>query len=462
MAPTLGYWSGRALAEPSRLLLHYAGVDFEDKRYNLGPNFDRSEWLNEKFSLGLELPNLPYYIDGDIKITQSKAILRYLARKHGLAGNNETEHWKLDMLEQELHDLAQFVSAKAILFDGKTIEEYREEYGKTAPEKIKKFCEYLGDKKWLLGDRLTYVDFMAYDVLYYHKVLLPKILDPHPNLQSYIARFEGLKGVKEYIASPACHLPFWAVYKKFLTNEQNLCRLATCEDMLEITRTVPEWKDKIITGDETWVHGYDPETKRQSAEWRGQAAHLHFTMAPTLGYWGVRALAEPIRLLLHHVGVDFEDKRYKMGPNFDKSEWLKEKFSLGLEFPNLPYYIDGDVKITQSKAILRYLARKHGLAGKNETENWKLDMLEQQMTDLAQPVSPRAILFGGKTLEEYREEYGKTAPENVKKVSVYLGDKKWLLGDRLTYVDFMAYDVLYYHKVLLPKILDPPSQPSVL
>ncbi|UYV71316.1 K02A2.6-like [Cordylochernes scorpioides] len=40
--------------------------------------------------------------------------------------------------------------------------------------------------------------------------------------------------------------------------------------MLEITRTDPEWKDKIITGDETWVYDYDPETKRQYAEWRGQ------------------------------------------------------------------------------------------------------------------------------------------------------------------------------------------------
>ncbi|UYV70322.1 hypothetical protein LAZ67_7002518 [Cordylochernes scorpioides] len=57
---------------------------------------------------------------------------------------------------------------------------------------------------------------------------------------------------------------------RFLTNEQKLCRLATCEDMLEMTRTDPEWKDKIITGDETWVYGYDPETKRQSAERRGQ------------------------------------------------------------------------------------------------------------------------------------------------------------------------------------------------
>ncbi|UYV75096.1 hypothetical protein LAZ67_12002454 [Cordylochernes scorpioides] len=47
---------------------------------------------------------------------------------------------------------------------------------------------------------------------------------------------------------------------------KKLCRLATCEDMMEMTRTDPEWKDKIITGDETWVYGYDPETKPQSAE----------------------------------------------------------------------------------------------------------------------------------------------------------------------------------------------------
>ncbi|UYV63490.1 hypothetical protein LAZ67_2004246 [Cordylochernes scorpioides] len=57
---------------------------------------------------------------------------------------------------------------------------------------------------------------------------------------------------------------------RFFTNEQKLCRLATCENMLEMTRTGPEWKDKIITGDETWVYDYDPETKRQYAEWRGQ------------------------------------------------------------------------------------------------------------------------------------------------------------------------------------------------
>ncbi|UYV72503.1 FARSB [Cordylochernes scorpioides] len=63
---------------------------------------------------------------------------------------------------------------------------------------------------------------------------------------------------------------------RFLNNEQKLCRLATCEDRLEMTRTNAEWKDKIITGDET--NGYDRETKRQSAEWRGQGLKKEYTV----------------------------------------------------------------------------------------------------------------------------------------------------------------------------------------
>ncbi|UYV62436.1 hypothetical protein LAZ67_2000571 [Cordylochernes scorpioides] len=78
---------------------------------------------------------------------------------------------------------------------------------------------------------------------------------------------------------------------RFLTNEQKLCRLATCEDMLEMTRTDPEWKDKIITGYETWVYGYDPETKHQSAEWRCQGQTVIKEM-----YLGIlRRLREAIR-----------------------------------------------------------------------------------------------------------------------------------------------------------------------
>lgn len=37
---------------------------------------------------------------------------------------------------------------------------------------------------------------------------------------------------------------------------------------------------------------------------------------------------------------------------------MDEKYTLGLDFPNLPYLIDNekDVRLTQSMAIMRYLA----------------------------------------------------------------------------------------------------------
>ena len=34
----------------------------------------------------------------------------------------------------------------------------------------------------------------------------------------------------------------------------------------------PHFLDKIITGDETWVFDYDPETKRQSEEWHTKSS----------------------------------------------------------------------------------------------------------------------------------------------------------------------------------------------
>ena len=74
--------------------------------------------------------------------------------------------------------------------------------------------------------------------------------------------------------------------------------------------------------------------------------------SPTLGYWNIRGLAQPIRYLLVIAEVDFNDKRYPFGEGHTFAEresvlkhWKQDKENLGLDFPNLPYYIDGDVKV---------------------------------------------------------------------------------------------------------------------
>src|SRR5215469_6723562 len=38
--------------------------------------------------------------------------------------------------------------------------------------------------------------------------------------------------------------------------------------MLDSTISDPDFLNTIITGDESWVYGYDPETKSQSSQWK--------------------------------------------------------------------------------------------------------------------------------------------------------------------------------------------------
>ena len=47
--------------------------------------------------------------------------------------------------------------------------------------------------------------------------------------------------------------------------------------------------------------------------------------------------------MLEYTETKFEDKYVSCGPapTFDKSCWFDVKNSLGLDFPNLPYFIDG-------------------------------------------------------------------------------------------------------------------------
>ena len=52
----------------------------------------------------------------------------------------------------------------------------------------------------------------------------------------------------------------------------------------------------------------------------------------TLGYWGIRGLLEPSRLVLHYTKTPYTDKFYVQseGPEYSREDWLKEKFNLGL------------------------------------------------------------------------------------------------------------------------------------
>ena len=57
-------------------------------------------------------------------------------------------------------------------------------------------------------------------------------------------------------------------FPKLMTEQQKELRKEISEDMLDLTNHDPEFIKTIITDDETWVYGYDPETKFQFSQWK--------------------------------------------------------------------------------------------------------------------------------------------------------------------------------------------------
>ena len=78
----------------------------------------------------------------------------------------------------------------------------------------------------------------------------------------------------------------------------------------------------------------------------------------TFGYWHVRGLGQVSRLLLSYTNTPFKEVIYR---SEEYQKWFEEdKKSIGFDFPNLPYLIDGDFKLTESAAIAKYIIKRSG------------------------------------------------------------------------------------------------------
>eukprot|EP01098_Paradermamoeba_levis_P002026 TRINITY_DN1235_c0_g1_i1.p1 TRINITY_DN1235_c0_g1~~TRINITY_DN1235_c0_g1_i1.p1 ORF type:complete len:253 (+),score=66.79 TRINITY_DN1235_c0_g1_i1:94-759(+) len=200
----IAYWAIRGLAQPIRLLLEYAGADYEDKKYTQGdgPEYSRQEWLDDKEKLGLDFPNLPYFIDGNLRITQSNAILRHLARKHNLYGKTHEDQARIDMLLDQAMDLRNaFVR---VIYGSNFDQNVVQHLSQTAPRFFASFEKYLGDKNFFLGSEVTVADFHLYEMFDQHRLLEPTSLDAFPHISAFVKRFAALPKIAQYLASDRC------------------------------------------------------------------------------------------------------------------------------------------------------------------------------------------------------------------------------------------------------------------
>ena len=155
-----------------------------------------------------------------------------------------------------------------------------------------------------------------------------------------------------------------------------------------------------------------------------------------LGYWGIKGIVEPIRYLLAHLLLP-----YKEANPSDAEQWSIMKSELDLDFPNLPYLVDNDVRLTESDAIAMYLAIKADrleLFGRPGVDCARHRMLLDVLKDLRKSLFEVAMSTDGKKLFDAR--YEDVYVRKLGYLSRFLGDKQFLLG-YLTYSDFyMLYD----------------------
>ncbi|KAJ3266055.1 Glutathione S-transferase Mu 4 [Chytriomyces hyalinus] len=212
MVAVLAYWAIRGLAAPIRYLLEYTNTPYEDKHYTQGdgPEFSRAEWMDEKPSLSAELPfaNLPYFIDGSVKLTQSNAIIRYIAEKNGLAGSTPEERAMIDMIANEVIDVRSRFT-RLCYMKASDFEAFRQghvTYFRNWGVKMEAFLKQRGTL-WACADSISYADFLLFELLSQHVLLESSMLDEFPLLAAYKARFEALEFMRAFMKKPAYSLP---------------------------------------------------------------------------------------------------------------------------------------------------------------------------------------------------------------------------------------------------------------
>ena len=159
----------------------------------------------------------------------------------------------------------------------------------------------------------------------------------------------------------------------------------------------------------------------------------------TVGYWKIRGLVRHIQLVAAYCGADINYVSYEQGdaPDFSREVWTSVKFNLGLDFPNLPYLQEGDFNLSETLAIIQYIVEKFKpeLGGETLQEKATVNMLGM-------------VAHGAKSCTRFcymQDDLQKVVDEGIaglQTLETYLGDKTYLLGEKICWVDIYLYELI--------------------
>lgn len=193
---TLHYFDTRGRAEPIRLLLSHVGASWEDHGF---PNTDWPK-LKGEMPLGQAPVLVEHRESGDVKIPQTMAIIRHLARVYGVEGKTEDEHLAADIAAETAVDMGGALNRlrfSPAWQDAAAKEKYEKE---TVPQHLARFEKLLGERGWLAGEGPTYGDLVAFTTIESHVHFFPNILADHPRITSWLDRIRALPTLSAYLA----------------------------------------------------------------------------------------------------------------------------------------------------------------------------------------------------------------------------------------------------------------------
>eukprot|EP01065_Artemidia_motanka_P025437 TRINITY_DN30433_c0_g1_i1.p2 TRINITY_DN30433_c0_g1~~TRINITY_DN30433_c0_g1_i1.p2 ORF type:complete len:336 (+),score=156.59 TRINITY_DN30433_c0_g1_i1:63-1010(+) len=183
----------------------------------------------------------------------------------------------------------------------------------------------------------------------------------------------------------------------------------------------------------------------------------------TVGYWGIRGLGAPLRMMCCYKGADVTDKRYT-----DPDEWFKKdkpELQKKNALMNLPYVKIGGTVVTQSTVCLQFLGRKLGIDGEVTTFN---DQVVAQVFDLRNDLMEVVYPFTGTTKETFPEvlkkHWEKAAGHFAKLEAFCRGD--YMCGKRPQSGDFHLFEMIDQHEMMaksqsLPSIFEGDKLPKL-
>lgn len=109
-------------------------------------------------------------------------------------------------------------------------------------------------------------------------------------------------------------------------------------------------------------------------------------------------------------------------------------------FGQLPILFIDDFEMAQTHAIGRYLSKKFHLYGENDLDALRIDQVLEALNDMLQSTSDWLFFEQDEEKKiEKKEKYFKNLVNKLENLGRFLGDRKYFLGDNLSYADIAFF-----------------------